>query len=88
MLDFFEALIRDGAGEKYFENPAALLFVIAPLLRTVKRISEVTYLQQIIIDSRSISSLPNSVKSTIKSSVKSIRVSILSQQTKASHAII
>ena len=49
MLDFFEALIRDGAGEKYFENPAALLFVIAPLLRTVKRISEVTYLQQIII---------------------------------------
>ena len=43
MLDFFEALIRDGAGEKYFENPAALLFVIAPLLRTVKRISEVTY---------------------------------------------
>ena len=50
MLDFFEALIRAGAGEKYFENPAALLFVIAPLLRTVKRISEVTYLQQIIID--------------------------------------
>ena len=43
MLDFFESLIRDGAGEKYFENPAALLFVIAPLLRTVKRISEVTY---------------------------------------------
>ena len=43
MLDFFEALIRDGAGEKNFENPAALLFVIAPLLRTVKRISEVTY---------------------------------------------
>ena len=29
MLDFFEALIRDGAGEKYFENPAALSFVIA-----------------------------------------------------------
>ena len=36
MLDFFEALIRAGAGEKYFENPATLSFVIAPLLRTVK----------------------------------------------------
>ena len=50
MLDFFEALIRDGAGEKYFENPASLLFVIAPLLRTVKRITEVTYNKDIIID--------------------------------------
>ena len=41
---FFEALSRAGAGEKYFESRAAFLFVIAPLLRTVKRISEVTYL--------------------------------------------
>ena len=29
MLDFFEALIRAGASGKYFENPAALSFVIA-----------------------------------------------------------
>ena len=48
-MRFFEALSRAGAGEKYFESRAAFLFVIAPLLRTVKRISEVTYLQQIII---------------------------------------
>ena len=40
---FFEILSRAGAGEKYFESRAAFLFVIAPLLRTVKRISEVTY---------------------------------------------
>ena len=47
------ALNRAGAGEKYFENPAALSFVIAPLLCTVKRITEVMCLQQknhIIID--------------------------------------
>ena len=50
MLDFFEALIRAGAGEKYFENPATLSFVIAPLLRTVKMITEVTYSKDIIID--------------------------------------
>ena len=47
---FFEASSRAGAGEKYFENRAFFFFVIVPLLRTVKRISEVTYLQQIIID--------------------------------------
>ena len=50
MLDFFEALIRAGAGEKYFENPATLSFVIAPLLCTVKRITEVTYSKDVIID--------------------------------------
>ena len=50
MLDFFEALIRAGAGEKYFENPATLSFVIAPLLRTVKMITQVTYIKDIIID--------------------------------------
>ena len=49
-MRFFEALSRAGAGEKYFESRAAFFFVIVPLLRTVKRISEVTYLQQIIID--------------------------------------
>ena len=50
MLDFVEALIRAGAGEKYFENPATLSFVIAPLLCTVKRITEVTYSKDIIIE--------------------------------------
>ena len=54
MLDFFEALIRAGAGEKYFENPATLSFVIAPLLRTVKRITEVTYNKDIIIDNANV----------------------------------
>ena len=61
MLDFVEALIRAGAGEKYFENPAALSFVIAPLLRTVKRISEVTYNKSSLTMSMSTLSAPLSL---------------------------
>ena len=44
------ALNRAEANERYFEIPAALSFVIAPLLCTVKRITEVTYNKDIIID--------------------------------------
>ena len=36
------ALNRAEANERYFEIPAALSFVIAPLFCTVKRITEVT----------------------------------------------
>ena len=36
------ALNRAGANERYFENPAAPSFVIAPHFCTVKRITEVT----------------------------------------------
>ena len=42
------ALNRAEANEIYFEIPAALSFVIAPLLCTVKRITEVTYSKDII----------------------------------------
>ena len=47
------ALNRAEANEGYFEIPAALSFVIAPLFCTVKRIIEVTYskdITYIIID--------------------------------------
>ena len=44
------ALNRAEANERYFEIPAALSFVIAPLFCTVKRITEVTYNKDIIID--------------------------------------
>ena len=44
------ALNRAEANETYFESPAALSFVIAPLLCTVKRITEVTYSKDVIID--------------------------------------
>ena len=48
------ALNRAEANERYFEIPAALSFVIAPLFCTVKRITEVTSLKghgkDIIID--------------------------------------
>ena len=40
---------RAEVNERYFEIPASLSFVIAPLLCTVKRITEVTYSQDIII---------------------------------------
>ena len=44
------ALNRAEANERYFEIPAALSFVIAPLLYTVKRITEVTCSKGVIID--------------------------------------